>query len=208
MFTPPKAAKFVPSVIESTHRGDRAWDVFSLLLKDRIIFLGTEINDDVANITVAELLYLESQDPERDIYLYVNSPGGSVIAGMAIYDTMQYIKPDVSTICMGHAMSMGALLFAAGAKGKRRILPHARVMIHQPWSGGIGGQVTDIEIRARQLIKTKSELTQILAEHTGKPFERVMQDTERDYYMTAEEAVEYGLADEVIRKGALQTGNP
>lgn len=196
----PQAIRLIPSVVESSHRGDRAWSVFDYLLKDRIVFLGSDVDDLVANIIVAQLLYLESQDPERDIYLYINSPGGSVIAGMAIYDTMQHIRPDVSTICIGHAMSMGALLLNAGAKGKRQILPHARVMIHQPWSGGVGGQVTDIEIRARQLVKTKEELNAILANHTGQPLERIQKDTERDFYMTAEEAVAYGIADEVIRK--------
>jgi len=196
----PYAMKIIPTVIEQTHRGSQAWSVFDYLLKDRIVFLGSEVDDVMANIVVAQLLFLESQDPERDIFLYLNSPGGSVIAGMAIYDTMQHIRPDVSTICIGHAMSMGALLLTAGAKGKRQILPHARVMIHQPWSGGVGGQVTDIEIRARQLVKTKEELNQILASHTGQDIERIQKDTERDFYMTAEEAVAYGIADEVIRK--------
>ncbi len=195
----PQAIRREPSVLESSHRGDRSWSVFDYLLKDRIVFLGQDVDDMMANIVVAQLLYLESQDPEREIFLYINSPGGSVIAGMAIYDTMQFIKPDVSTICLGHAMSMGALLLTAGTKGKRRILPHARVMIHQPWSGGIGGQVTDIEIRAKQLVSTKGELNAILARHTGQSLERIIQDTERDYYMSAEEAVAYGLADEVIR---------
>ncbi|HNH45941.1 MAG TPA: ATP-dependent Clp protease proteolytic subunit [Myxococcota bacterium] len=189
---------FVPNVVEQTHRGERGWDLFSMLLKDRIIFIGTAIDDMVANVVVAQLLYLESQDPERDVFLYINSPGGSVLAGMAIYDTMQYIKPDVCTIAMGQAASMGAFLLAAGANGKRKVLPHARVMIHQPWAGGIGGQVTDIEIRAKELVKTKQELNHLLSRHTGQGLDKIIRDTERDYFMTAEEAVQYGIADEVI----------
>jgi ATP-dependent Clp protease protease subunit len=194
---------FVPNVVEQTHRGERGWDLFSMLLKDRIIFIGSAIDDMVANVVVAQLLYLESQDPERDVFLYINSPGGSVLAGMAIYDTMQYIKPDVCTIAMGQAASMGAFLLAAGAHGKRKVLPHSRIMIHQPWAGGIGGQVTDIEIRAKELVKTKQELNELLSRHSGQPFEKIVKDTERDYFMTAEEAVQYGIADEVIvPKGA------
>jgi len=194
---------FVPNVVEQTHRGERGWDLFSMLLKDRIIFIGSAIDDMVANVVVAQLLYLESQDPERDVFLYINSPGGSVMAGMAIYDTMQYIKPDVCTIAMGQAASMGSFLLAAGAHGKRKILPHARVMIHQPWAGGIGGQVTDIEIRAKELVKTKAELNDLLSRHTGQTLEKIVKDTERDYFMTADEAVQYGIADEVIvPKGA------
>jgi len=189
---------FVPNVVEQTHRGERGWDLFSMLLKDRIIFIGSAIDDMVANVVVAQLLYLESQDPERDVFLYINSPGGSVLAGMAIYDTMQYVKPDVCTIAMGQAASMGAFLLAAGANGKRKVLPHARVMIHQPWAGGIGGQVTDIEIRAKELVKTKQELNHLLARHTGQNMDKIVRDTERDYFMTAEEAVQYGIADEVI----------
>ena len=202
----PQSSIYNPTVFEQTHRGERYSDLFSMLLKDRIIFIGTQIDDaTVANVLVAELLYLEAQDPDRDIFLYINSPGGSVVAGMAIYDTMCYIKPDVSTICMGQASSMGALLLAAGAKGKRKILPHARVMIHQPWAGGVSGQVTDIEIRARELVKTKVELTNILAKHTGQSFERVAQDTERDYFMTPEEALQYGIVDEIISNKTLPT---
>ncbi len=187
-----------PSVVEQTHRGERAWDLLSMLLKDRIIFIGTPIDDMVANSVVAQLLYLESQDPERDVFLYINSPGGSVVAGMAIYDTIQYIKPDVCTIAMGQAASMGAFLLAAGAAGKRKVLAHTRVMIHQPWAGGIGGQVTDIEIRAKELVKTKQELNHLLAKHCRQSLEKVAHDTERDYFMMAEEAVQYGIADELI----------
>jgi ATP-dependent Clp protease protease subunit len=201
MFSPPldpKMIPFVPNVVEQTHRGERGWDLFSMLLKDRIIFIGSAIDDMVANVVVAQLLYLESQDPERDIFLYINSPGGSVVAGMAIYDTMQYVKPDVCTIAMGQAASMGSFLLAAGAHGKRKVLPHTRVMIHQPWASGIAGQITDIEIRARELVKNKEDLNAMLARHTGQPPEKVARDTERDYFMTAEEAVQYGIADEVI----------
>lgn len=188
---------FVPTVVESTHRGDRPWDIFSLLLKDRIVFLGYPINDDVANLVVAQLLYLESQDPERDIYVYINSPGGSVTAGMAIYDTMNYVRPPVNTICIGQAASMGAVLLAAGAKGKRRILPHARVLIHQPL-GGAQGQASDIEIQAKEIVRIRAELNGILTHHTGQPYDRIVKDTDRDYIMTAEEAVSYGIVDEII----------
>ncbi len=188
----------IPTVIEQTHRGERSWDIYSMLLKDRIIFLGSQINDAVANVIVAQLLFLESADPERDVYLYIHSPGGSVTAGMAIYDTMNYIKPDVQTICMGQAASMGAVLLAAGAKGKRRILPHSRVLIHQPL-GGAQGQATDIEIQAREIMRIKKELNEILVRHTGMDPERVAKDVERDYIMTAQEAVEYGMVDEIIK---------
>jgi ATP-dependent Clp protease protease subunit len=181
----------------SFSRGERAWDIYSMLLKDRIIFLGSQINDQVANVVVAQLLYLESQDPERDVYIYINSPGGVITAGMAIYDTMNYIRPDVQTICMGQAASMAAVLLAAGTKGKRRILPHGRVLIHQPL-GGAQGQATDIEIQAREIVRVKRELNNILAGHTGQPIERIAQDIERDYIMTAEEAVKYGIVDETI----------
>ena len=189
----------IPTVIESSHRGERAWDIYSRLLKDRIIFLRTQVTDEVANVIVAQLLFLESEDPERDIYLYVNSPGGSVTAGMAIYDTMQFVRPDVATICMGQAASMGAFLLAAGAKGKRRALPHARVMIHQPL-GGVGGQVTDIEIHAREMLRVKAELNRLLAHHTGQDIDTLKHDTERDNFMSAHEALAYGLVDEVISK--------
>ena len=188
---------FLPTVIEQTHRGERAWDIYSMLLKDRIVFLGTEIDDFVANTVVAQLLYLESQDPDREVFLYINSPGGSVTAGMAIYDTMQHIRPAVVTICMGQAASMGAILLSGGAKGKRRMLPHARVLIHQPL-GGARGQATDIEIAAREIGRIKRELNQILADNTGQTYERVATDIERDYIMNAEEAIRYGIVDEVI----------
>lgn len=188
----------IPYVVEQTHRGSEGSDIYSRLLKDRIIFLGSQINDDVANVIVAQLLFLESQDPERDVYLYIQSPGGSVTAGMAIYDTMNYIKPDVQTICMGQAASMGAVLLAAGAKGKRRILPHSRVLIHQPL-GGAQGQATDIEIQAREILRIKKELNEILVRHTGQDPERIARDVERDYIMTAQEAVDYGMVDEIIQ---------
>ena len=194
----PVASYLIPTVIEQSHRGERAWDIYSMLLKDRIIFLGSQVNDQVANVIVAQLLYLESQDPERDVFLYINSPGGVITAGMAIYDTMNYIRPDVQTICMGQAASMGAVLLAAGAKGKRRILPHGRVLIHQPL-GGAQGQATDIEIQAREIGRVKRELNNILAYHTGQPLDRVQKDVERDYIMTAQEAVEYGIVDEIIQ---------
>ena len=187
----------VPTVIEQTNRGERAYDIFSRLLNDRIIVLSDEVNDATASLVVAQLLFLESQDPEKDISLYINSPGGSVSAGMAIYDTMQYIKCDVSTICMGMAASMGAFLLSSGAKGKRYALPNSLVMIHQPL-GGAQGQATDIEIVAKQILKTKENLNRILAENTGKPIEQIYADTERDNYMSAEEAMEYGLVDKVI----------
>ncbi|RKQ63267.1 ATP-dependent Clp protease protease subunit [Thermovibrio guaymasensis] len=191
--------QFVPIVIEQTGRGERAYDIYSRLLKDRIIMLGTPIDDHVANLIVAQLLFLEAEDPEKDIYLYINSPGGVVTAGLAIYDTMQYIKPDVVTICMGQAASMGAVLLAAGAPGKRFALPHARIMIHQPL-GGFQGQATDIEIHAKEILRLKRMLNEILAKHTGKPIEKIEQDTERDYFMSAEEAKEYGLIDKVLTK--------
>jgi ATP-dependent Clp protease protease subunit len=198
----PEIFPHVPTVIEQTHRGERAWDIYSMLLKDRIIFLGNSVNDYVANMVVAQMLFLESQDPERDIFLYVHSPGGQITAGMAIYDTMNYIKPDVQTICVGQAASMAAVLLAAGAKGKRKILPHARVLIHQPL-GGAQGQATDIEIQAREIGRVKQELNQIMVHHTGQPMDRIQKDTDRDYIMTAEEAVAYGIVDEIITsKGA------
>lgn len=187
----------VPYVIEQTGRGERSYDIFSRLLKDRIIFLGEEVTDVSANLVVAQLLFLESEDPNKDIHLYINSPGGSVTAGMAIYDTMQYIKCDVSTICMGMAASMGAFLLAGGKKGKRLALPNAEVMIHQP-SGGAQGQASDIKIVADQILQTRKKLNEILAANTGKPYDEIAADTERDRWMTAEEAKEYGLIDEVI----------
>jgi ATP-dependent Clp protease protease subunit len=188
-----------PTVIEQTHRGERAYDLYSRLLKDRIVFLGTPVDDDVANIIVAQMLFLESEDPDKDINLYINSPGGSVTAGLAIYDTMQYVKCQVSTICMGQAASMGALLLTAGAKGKRYSLPHSRIMIHQP-SGGFGGQASDIELHAKEILRLKAKLNEIMQKHTGQPLERIEKDTDRDYFMGAGEAKEYGLIDEVVVK--------
>ena len=187
----------VPTVVEQTGRGERAYDIYSRLLKDRIIFLGDEVNDVTAGLVVAQLLFLEAEDPDKDIHLYINSPGGSVTAGMAIYDTMQYIKPDVSTICIGMAASMGAFLLNAGAKGKRFALPNSTIMIHQPL-GGAKGQATDIEIHARWILQIKERLNQILSERTGQPLEKVKADTERDNFMSAMEAKEYGIVDEVI----------
>ena len=187
----------VPVVVEQTGRGERSYDINSKLLKDRIIFLGDEVNDATAGLIVAQLLFLESEDPDKDIHLYINSPGGSITAGMAIYDTMQYIKPDVSTICIGMAASMGAFLLAAGAKGKRLALPNSEIMIHQPL-GGTRGQATDIEIHAKRILKMKDTLNQILSERTGQPLEKIQMDTERDNFMSSIEAKEYGLIDEVI----------
>jgi ATP-dependent Clp protease, protease subunit len=189
---------FIPRVIEQTHRGERGWDIFSRLLKDRIIFLGTPINDHVSNTIIAQLLYLESEDPDKEISLYVNSPGGSVTAGLAIYDTLQYINPAVTTICLGQAASMGALLLAAGAEGKRMALSNARVLIHQPLMAGLSGQATDIDIQAREIMKLRETLTQVLVRHTGQSEEKIREDTERDYYMSAEEARDYGIVDQVI----------
>lgn len=189
----------VPYVIEQTNSGERSYDIYSRLLKDRIIFLGEEVNDTTASIVVAQLLFLAAEDPDKDINLYINSPGGSVTAGMAIYDTMQYIKPDVSTICIGMAASMGAFLLAGGTKGKRYALPNSEIMIHQP-SGGAKGQATDIKIVAENILRIKKKLNEILAENTGKPYEIVEQDTERDNYMTAQEAMDYGIIDAVIKK--------
>ena len=189
----------VPTVVEQTGRGERAYDIYSRLLKDRIIFLSDEVNDTTASLVVAQLLFLEAEDPDKDIHLYINSPGGSVTAGMAIYDTMQYIKPDVSTICIGMAASMGAFLLNAGAKGKRFALPNSEIMIHQPL-GGAKGQATDIEIHAKWILKIKERLNKILSERTGQPIEKIQEDTERDNFMSAQEAKEYGLIDEVIEK--------
>jgi ATP-dependent Clp protease, protease subunit len=187
----------VPMVVEQTPRGERAFDIFSRLLKERIIFLPTYIEDEIANLVIAQMLFLEAEDPDKDIALYINSPGGSVTAGMAIYDTMQYIKPDISTICMGQAASMGALLLAAGAKNKRFALPHARIMIHQPL-GGVQGQATDIDIQAREILRMREELNRILLYHTGQTMEKIQRDTDRDFFMTAEQAKEYKIVDEVI----------
>lgn len=193
----------IPTVIESTNRGERAYDIYSRLLKDRIIMIGSAIDDNVANSVVSQLLFLQAQDPEKDIYLYINSPGGSVTAGMAIYDTIQHIKPDVQTICMGMAASMGSFLLAAGTKGKRFALPNAEVMIHQPL-GGAQGQATEIEIAAKHILKTREKLNKILAERTGQPLEQIEKDTDRDNYLTAEEAKEYGLIDDVLEPEKLQ----
>ncbi len=191
---------YVPYVIEQTGRGgERSYDIYSRLLKDRIIFLGTEVDDHVANIICAQLLFLEADDPDKDIYLYINSPGGVITSGMAIYDTMNYIKPDVATICLGQAASMGAFLLAAGAKGKRSAVPNSRIMIHQP-SGGFRGQATDILIQTNEIIKTKEHLNRILSANTGQPYEKVAADTERDYFMSSAEAKEYGLIDNVFEK--------
>ena len=190
---------FIPMVVEPDARGERAYDIYSRLLKDRIIFLGTPINDEVANSVIAQMLFLAAQDSEKDINLYINSPGGSITAGMAIYDTMQFIKPDVSTICVGMAASMGAFLLAAGAKGKRYALPNSEVMIHQPL-GGAEGQATDIEIRAKRILRMRDKLNAILSERTGQPLSRIEKDTDRDFFMTAEEAKEYGIVDQVISR--------
>ena len=187
----------IPMVVEQTSRGERSFDIYSRLLNERIVFLGTPIDDQIANLIVAQLLHLESEDPDKDISLYVNSPGGSVYAGLAIYDTMQFIKPDVSTICCGVAMSMGATLLAGGAPGKRMALPNARILIHQ-LSGGFSGQATDIEIQAREALDTRRRLDEILAKHTGQPFERITNDTDRDFFLTSDEAREYGIIDQVI----------
>jgi len=189
----------IPFVIEQTHRGERSWDIYSRLLKDRIVFLGTPVNDQVANVIIAQLLFLESEDPDKDITMYINSPGGVVTAGLAIYDTMQLVRPDVATYCLGQAASMGALLLAGGAPGKRHALPNARIMIHQP-SGGAQGQATDIEIHAREILKTREQLNKIYAERTGQPLEKIQSDMERDFFLDAEEAKAYGLIDQVIAK--------
>ncbi len=188
----------VPVVVEQTNRGERAYDIYSRLLKDRIIFLGTPIDDTVANLVIAQLLFLESEDPDRDVHLYINSPGGSVDAGLGIYDTMQYIKPDVSTICVGMAASMGALLLAGGAKGKRFALPNSRIMIHQP-AGGAQGKAADVQIYAKEILKMRELANRILAHHTGQPVEKIARDTDRDFFMSAEEAREYGLVDEILK---------
>lgn len=187
----------IPIVIEQTGRGERAFDIFSRLLKDRIVFLGSPVTDDVANVITAQLLFLESEDPERDIHFYINSPGGSVTAGLAIYDTLQYIRPEVSTLCIGQAASMAAWLLSAGARGKRYALPHARIMIHQPL-GGVQGQAIDIDIQAREILRLREQLNNILVKHTGQSLKRIEKDTDRDMFMTGKQAVEYGLVDEVI----------
>ncbi|MEE2665897.1 MAG: ATP-dependent Clp endopeptidase proteolytic subunit ClpP [Myxococcota bacterium] len=195
----------IPYVIEQSARGERGFDIFSRLLRDRIIFVGSEISDDVANVIVAQLLFLEAEDPDKDIHLYINSPGGSVTAGLAIYDTMQFVRPNVETLCVGMAASMGAWLLAAGAPGKRTALAHARIMIHQP-AGGVRGQATDIDIQAQEILKLRDEMNQILAAHTGQEIESIARDTERDYYMSGAEAVEYGLVDRVMAQRELGVG--
>jgi ATP-dependent Clp protease protease subunit len=193
---------YIPYVIEQTGRGERSYDIYSRLLKERIIFLGSEVNDAVANVMIAQLLFLESEDPEKDVFIYINSPGGSVTAGMAIYDTMQYIRPDVATVCVGQAASMGALLLAGGKKGKRSALPHSRIMIHQPL-GGFSGQASDVEIHAREMLRIKKELNEILSFHTGQPFKQIEQDTDRDNFMSSIQAKEYGLIDDVFERRAV-----
>jgi len=189
----------VPMVIEKDGRGERAFDIYSRLLKERIVFLGTAIDDVVANLIIAQLLYLESEDPNKDIYIYINSPGGSITAGLAIYDTMQYVKPDVATICTGQAASMGAVLLTGGAAGKRYALPHARVLIHQPL-GGVQGQATEIEIQAREILRMREEINSILIKHTGQDLEKIRQDTERDYFMSPDQALKYGIIDKIVEK--------
>lgn len=188
-----------PMVVEQTPRGERHWDIFSRLLKDHIIFIGSPIDDFVSNLVIAQMLFLEAEDPDRDINLYINSPGGSVTAGLAIYDTMQFVKPAVNTICVGQAASMGAVLLASGAKGKRSALPNSRIMIHQPLGYGLGGQATDVGIQAKELLRLKDRLNEMLRDHTGQDLETIQRDTDRDYFMSAEEAVGYGLIDQVIR---------
>ena len=202
--------QLVPMVVEQSSRGERAYDIYSRLLKDRIVFLGTAINDDVANLVIAQFLFLEAEDPDKEINFYINSPGGMVTAGMAIYDTMQYIKSPVATLCMGQAASMGALLLAAGAPGKRFALPHARILIHQPL-GGFQGQATDVDIQAREILRLREELNEIMAKHTGQPIDQIHRDTERDFYMSGEQAKKCGLIDDVIIKreeGKLFSGRP
>jgi len=197
----------IPMVVEQTPRGERAFDIFSRLLKERIIFLPTYIEDEFANLVIAQLLFLEAEDPDKDIHLYINSPGGSVTAGMAIYDTMLYVKPAISTICMGQAASMGALLLAAGTKGKRFALPHARILIHQPL-GGVQGQATDIDIQAREILRMREELNRILVHHTGQSMDKIQRDTDRDFFMTAEQAKDYRLVDEVITSRPIMRALP
>ena len=197
----------IPMVIEQSSRGERAYDIYSRLLKDRIIFLGSAMNDEVANLIIAQLLFLESEDPEKDINFYINSPGGVVTSGLAVYDTMQYLKPAIATVCIGQAASMGALLLAAGAAGKRYSLPNARIMIHQPM-GGFQGQASDVEIHAREMLRMKQDLNRILSFHSGKPIEQVQQDTDRDYFMSGQEACDYGIVDQVIAKRDDISGGP
>ena len=194
--------QLIPMVVEQTNRGERAYDIFSRLLKDSIIFVGAPIDDAIANLVIAQLLFLEAEDPDRDIVLYINSPGGAISAGLAIYDTLQFIKPDVQTYCIGQAASMAAVLLSAGTKGKRFSLPNSRIVIHQPLMSGLGGQATDIDIHAREILRMRDRINRILAEHTGQTLKRIQQDTERDYIMTADQGQEYGIIDEVVRKRA------
>jgi ATP-dependent Clp protease protease subunit len=191
-------AQLIPMVVEQTNRGERAYDIFSRLLKDSIIFIGTPIDDAMANLVIAQMLFLEAEDPERDILLYINCPGGSITAGLAIYDTMQFIKPDVQTYCIGQAASMAAVLLTAGAKSKRFSLPNSRILIHQPWMSGLGGQASDIDIHAKEILRMRERLNGILAEHTGKPLDRIQEDTDRDYIMSADQAKDYGIIDDVL----------
>ncbi len=192
--------QLVPMVVEQTNRGERAYDIFSRLLKDSIIFIGSPIDDTIANLVIAQMLFLEAEDPEKDILLYINSPGGSITAGFAIYDTMQFIKPGVQTYCIGQAASIAAVLLSAGTKGKRFSLPNSRILIHQPWMSGLGGQATDIDIAAREILRMRERITEILVQHTNQPARRIQEDTERDYIMSAEQGREYGIIDDVIRK--------
>jgi ATP-dependent Clp protease protease subunit len=194
-----ESVALVPIVVDQDHRGERAYDIYSRLLRDRIVFLGSEVNDDIANLVIAQILFLESEDPDKDIQLYINSPGGSVTAGLAIYDTIQYVRPDVATICLGQAASMGALLLAAGEPGKRQALPNSRIMLHQPW-GGFQGQASDVDVQAREILKLRERMNRILADHTGQPIEQIEKDTERDYYMSGEEALAYGVIDRVVKR--------
>lgn len=195
---------FIPNVVEQTHRGERGWDIFSRLLKDRIIFLGTEVNDMIANSVIAQLLFLESEDPDKEISMYINSPGGSVTAGLAIYDTMQFVRPPISTICLGQAASMGAVLLSAGSEGRRMSLPNSRILIHQPLMGGLSGQASDIDIQAQEILKLRDVLNGILVKHTGQSMERIQSDTDRDFFMSAGAAMEYGLIDQVIERKDLK----
>jgi ATP-dependent Clp protease protease subunit len=199
---PESRAQLVPMVVEQTNRGERAYDIFSRLLKDSIIFIGTTVDDSIANLVIAQMLFLEAEDPERDILLYINSPGGSITAGLAIYDTMQFIKPDVQTYCIGQAASMAAVLLTAGAKGKRFSLPNSRILIHQPWMSGLAGQASDIDIHAREILRMRERLNEILSEHSGQNLDRIREDTDRDYIMGAEQAKEYGIIDDVLDRRA------
>ncbi|HJO17182.1 MAG: ATP-dependent Clp endopeptidase proteolytic subunit ClpP [Dehalococcoidia bacterium] len=201
-------AQLIPMVVEQSNRGERAYDIFSRLLKDSIIFIGSPIDDAIANLVIAQMLFLEAEDPDRDILLYINSPGGAITAGLAIYDTMQFIKPDVQTYCIGQAASMGAVLLASGTKGKRFSLPNSRIVIHQPLMSGLGGQATDIDIAAREIIRIRERLNEILVKHTGQTVKRIQEDTERDYIMSAEQAQKYGIIDDVIHQREREPGSP